>query len=70
MLNYLKVSGGLSFYRGLNSLLSAPPFIIFNIKSVSMIVMLCYVMLCMLMVIIKTYLMLSYLICFGARREN
>ena len=45
MLNYLKVSGGSSFYRGFNSLLSAPPFIIFNIKLVSMIVMfsLCYV---------------------------
>ena len=41
MLNYLKVSGGFSFYRGFNSLLSAPPFIIFNIKSVSM--MLCFV---------------------------
>ena len=40
------MSGGLSFYIGFNSLLSAPPFVIFNIKLVSMIVMLCLCYVC------------------------
>ena len=38
------MSGGLSFYRGFNSLLSAPPFIIFNIKSYPWLLCFVYVM--------------------------